>query len=175
MIYASSTVTAAVVPYALYGSDTATVAVTYKGQTSRTFRSPIAPTAPGVFTANASGSGQAAALNENGSLNKTSNPAAIGSIIVLYATGEGITTPAGVDGKIAGTPPLPQVVQPVTVNIGGTTADLAYGGAAPTLVAGVLQINARIPPGITPGDAIPVQLNIGGVNAPTVTIAVSGQ
>ncbi len=114
-------------------------------------------------------------MNQDGSLNSSSNPAPIGSIVTLFVTGEGQTTPAGVDGKIAGSVPLPQVVQPVSVTIGNTVASIAYGGAAPGEVAGVMQLNVVVPPGVTPGDAVLVQITIGGVTSPTVTIAVSAQ
>ena len=175
IIYASSGVTAAIVPYRLFGASKADVTVTFQGRTTRVTTVPVAAAAPAFFTRNASGSGQAAALNENGTLNLAATPAAIGAIITFYATGEGATTPAGVDGKIAGTVLLPQVIQPVSVTIGGVSADLLYAGAAPSLVAGVMQINARIPVGITPGAAVPVQLTIGGATSPTVTVAVSAQ
>ena len=175
MIYASSGVTAAIVPYRLFGASKADVTVTFQGRTTRVTTVPVAPTAPAFFTRNSSGSGQAAAINQNGLLNLITAPAPIGTIVTLYATGEGTTTPAGVDGKVAGGVPLPQVIQPVTVTIGGNPAELPYAGAAPTLVAGVMQINARIPIGTTPGDAVPVQITIGGVASPTVTLAVSAQ
>src|SRR5258708_3841145 len=99
----------------------------------------------------------------------------MGVVVTSTPAEEANPLPAGVDGKIAGAVPLPQVVQPVTVQIGGTGAEILYGGAAPTLVAGVMQLNVRIPTGITPGDAVPVQLTIGGVTSPTVTLAVSAQ
>ena len=175
MIYASAGVTAAIVPYRLFGASKADVTVTFQGRTTRVTTVPVAPTAPAFFTRNSSGSGQAAAINQNGLLNLVTTPAPIGTIVTLYATGEGTTTPAGVDGKVAGGVPLPQVIQPVTVTIGGNPVELTYAGAAPTLVAGVMQINARIPIGTTPGDAVPVQITIGGVASPTVTLAVSAQ
>jgi len=48
-----------------------------------------------------------------------------------------------------------------------------YAGAAPTLVAGVMQINVQVPSGIAPGNSIPVVLTIGGVRSRQVTIAVT--
>ena len=98
-----------------------------------------------------------------------------GGVITLYATGEGQTTPAGVDGKLAGTTNLTIPVQGVSVTIGGLPAVIDYAGAAPTLVAGVLQLNVEVPTGFAAGAAIPVVLQIGGVKSPTVTIAVSAQ
>ena len=96
-----------------------------------------------------------------------------GSIIVIFATGEGPTDPPGVDGKPALSTPLPQPLARVTVTIGGIGADVIYAGAAPLYVAGVLQVNARIPAAVTPGDAVPVVVTVGNSSSQAgVTIAV---
>jgi len=59
------------------------------------------------------------------------------------------------------------------VSIGGIDAVVSYAGAVPTLVAGIMQINAQIPIGIPPGSAVPVVVTMGGVRSRTATIAVS--
>jgi uncharacterized protein (TIGR03437 family) len=173
LIYTSAGVVAAIVPYSVSGLNSAQVSVIYQGKTSSVSTLSVAPSAPGIFTANASGSGQAAALNQDGTLNSAANPAPAGSVITLYATGEGQTSPGGVDGQIAGLKNLASPLQPVSATIGGLPAVIDYAGAAPTLVAGVLQVNVEVPAGFAPGSSIPVVLQIGGVNSPTVTIAVS--
>jgi uncharacterized protein (TIGR03437 family) len=175
LVYTSATAVAAIVPYSVYGLTSADVAVIYQGKPSSVSTLPVALSAPGIFTANASGSGQAAALNQDGTLNSAANPASAGSVITLFATGEGQTSPAGVDGKVAGTTNLTTPVQGVNVTIGGLPAVLNYAGGAPTLVAGVLQLNVTVPSGFAGSGAVPVVLQIGGVNSPTVTIAVSAQ
>jgi uncharacterized protein (TIGR03437 family) len=96
-------------------------------------------------------------------------------VVSFYGTGEGQTTPGGVDGKIASGPTYPSPIQNSSVTIGGLPAVVDYLGAAPTLVAGVLQFNAEIPTGVITGQAVPVVLKIGGVSSQTVTIAVSAQ
>jgi uncharacterized protein (TIGR03437 family) len=98
----------------------------------------------------------------------------LGSIISLYATGEGQTTPGGVDGKLA-TAPYPTPNLPVNVTIGGIIVNnLQYVGGAPGNVAGLLQINVAVPAGVTPGSAVPVVIRVGNVTSQTgVTIAVS--
>ncbi len=53
---------------------------------------------PGIFFT--AGSTQAAVLNQDGSPNSASNPAAAGSIITIFETGEGVLTPAGQDGRV---------------------------------------------------------------------------
>jgi uncharacterized protein (TIGR03437 family) len=77
-----------------------------------------------------------------------------------------------VDGAITGsTPPLP--ILPVSVQIGGLDAIVEYAGAAPGIVAGVLQVNARIPDSAHAGPAVSVVVKVGGKNSqPGVTVAV---
>jgi len=170
LVYVSATQSAAVVPYGVSGSSVVTVS--YGGQTSSPVTLPVAGAAPGLFSANSSGTGQAAALNEDGSFNSPARPAAIGNIITLFATGEGQTTPAGIDGKLASDLP-PSPLLPVTLTIGGHQAAVLYAGGAPGEVAGVMQINVRVPAGITPGDAVPVVLQVADVQGlEYVTIAV---
>ena len=92
--------------------------------------------------------------------------------MVLYATGEGQTVPDGVDGLLTGTT-LRRPALPVSVTIGGQPAEVLYAGSAPGLVSGVLQVNARIPAGVTTGPAIPVVVTVGGASSQAgVTLAV---
>jgi uncharacterized protein (TIGR03437 family) len=128
--------------------------------------------APGIFTTDASGAGQAAAINEDGSLNSPIHPAQRGSIVTVFCTGEGQTTPPGVDGKIADQI-LPKPLAPVSVQIGGTSVTPLYAAAAGAAVAGALQVNVQIPASATPGEKVPVQIRVGGVSSQSnVTIAV---
>ena len=170
LVYVSATQSAAVVPYEVFASTVVTVS--YGGQVSSPVTLPVAWTAPALFTTNSSGAGQAAAINADGSLNSAARPAAIGDVITLFATGEGQTMPAGIDGKLAGNPP-PSPLLPVTLTIGGQQGAVLYAGGASGAPAGLMQINTRIPAGITSGDAVPVVLQVGDVQAPqAVTIAV---
>jgi uncharacterized protein (TIGR03437 family) len=163
ILYTSATQVSAIVPYAISGN-TADVAVTFQNGVSATSVG-IAASAPGLFTSDSTGKGQAAAFNQDGSLNGSAVPAKAGDAIVLYATGEGLTTPAGTDGKLASTPaPAPNL--PVTVQIAGQTAHVIYAAGAPGQVAGMMQINAEIPGGIAPGDAVPVVLQVGTATSP---------
>ena len=173
MIYTSATQVAAIVPYELTGAS-AQVTATYQGQTSASVTVAVAPSAPGLFTHGSTGQGQAAAINQDGSINTSAKPAPIGSIISLYATGEGQTSPAGVNGKPATTPlPIPNL--PVSVTIGGVTVNnLQYVGGAPGEVAGLLQINVQIPSGVLAGNSVPIVLNVGGkTSQASVTLAVA--
>jgi uncharacterized protein (TIGR03437 family) len=161
-----------VVPYAVDGATSAQVVVEYAGVPSNPVSLPVAPASPAIFSSGSTGRGQGAILNEDGSPNSAANPADRGAIVVLFATGEGQTDPPGEDGQSA-REPYPKPRQKVSVTIGGQPADILYAGAAPTLVAGVLQINTRVPTGITPGASVPVVLAVGTSNSPpTITIAV---
>jgi uncharacterized protein (TIGR03437 family) len=172
LVYASSGQLGAVVPYSVAGNATTSVQASYLGVLSPPAILPVVPSTPGIFTQSAQGWGAGAILNQDLSVNSSSNPAARGDYIAIYATGEGETTPSGVDGVITGsTPPLP--ILPVSVQIDGLDAVVEYAGAAPGIVAGVLQVNARIPDGAHPGHSVPVLVKIGGKTSPPgVTVAV---
>jgi uncharacterized protein (TIGR03437 family) len=159
ILYASATQVAAIVPYAITGT-TAQVVVTYQGEDSAPFTVPVAVAAPGVFTSNQLGSGQAAAINAaDGRFNSAVNPVKIGGSISLYATGEGQTSPAGVDGRVSSTATGP--VLPVTVTVDGISALIQYAGGVPGQVAGLMQVNVQIPDGVQPGGYVPVVLQVG--------------
>jgi trimeric autotransporter adhesin len=174
ILYASGTQLAAIVPYAVVGP-TAQVKVSWQGQESVPFPVSVAPASPGVFTSNQTGAGQAAAINATGGTpNSAANPVPIGGTVLLYATGEGQTQPAGVDGKLAGSTP-PHPLLPVSVTVGGVPATVQSAGGVPGQVAGLIQVSVQIPAGVQPGGYVPVFLKIGdAMSGPGVWIAVSG-
>lgn len=130
---------------------------------------------PGIFTRDSSGKGLAAAINEDASINGSDNPAAPGSVVVLWATGAGLTDLPQQDGSINSSP-LAQPLLPVTVQIGGVPVTVEYAGAAPGLVAGVIQINVRIPANFNQSGELPVVLKVAaspptaGSNLPTIYV-----
>ncbi len=173
--YVSATQLAVIVPYEVAGTGSAVVEVAYLNQLSPPFSVSVAAVAPGIFTANSSGTGQAAAINVTGGvLNSATAPAKIGDYISLYLTGEGQTNPPGVDGKLA-TLPLPSPTVPVTATIGGVAATVQYKGAVYGAVAGLMQVNLLIPAGIAPGGYVPVVVTVGSASTPngSIWIAVS--
>jgi uncharacterized protein (TIGR03437 family) len=139
----------------------------------------IAAAAPGIFTADGSGAGEAAAINTGATsglvtLNSTTNPANIGDTVSLYLTGEGNYNPVPLAGTTntgyiipLGLTPLPQISPLPTVNIGGVDASLgvSYAGVVPGSIIGVLQINVVVPLGSATGATVPVAVTIGGVAA----------
>jgi len=173
LLYVSATQINAVVPFEIAGCTQATLQVVYQGTSSTGMALPCASAAPGLFTFNASGSGQAVAANQDGTFNGPSSPAAKGSYVTLYFTGGGQTNPPGVTGSITGTSTLEWLTQGATVTVGGTAATVAFDGAAPTLVDGVMQLNIQLSPNTPSGNALPVVVTVGNTASPTTaTLAV---
>lgn len=157
-------------PYEIAGLPAVTVQVLYKGAVAGQTSVPVTDASPAVFAV-AGGTGPAAALNQDGTINSATNPAPRGSVVTLFATGEGQTDPAGVDGQLAASP-YPQPAADVSVRVGGYGGDILFAGEAPGMV-GVLQINVRLPGGYAPSGALPVVLQVGGDVSPAgVAIAV---
>ncbi len=172
MIYTSAGQLAAVVPYEIAGQSTVPVVVSYNGNKSAPVTIPVAASVPGLFTANEQGTGQAAALNQDNTYNSSNNPAARGTVIQLFGTGEGLISPALPDGALATSAPYPKPMLPVSATIGGQPATVEYAGTAPEGVAGFFQINLVIPMSVNPGN-VPVVITVGGASSPSaVTIAV---
>ncbi len=140
----------AVVPYGVAGRDITRVWVSHKGWNSNVVVQAVSDTVLGVFTQAASGLGPALALNQDGTLNSLDNPAARGSVMTVYFTGSGRTSPPGADGIIAGDNPS-RLVDPFSVSIGGHKANVTYAGSAPRMVSGVLQIRFVVPDAIDAG------------------------
>jgi uncharacterized protein (TIGR03437 family) len=170
VMYTSATQVSAIVPYAAPGVSTQVV-VQYQGLSTAPVSVPLAATAPGIFTADGTGRGAAAVINRDGSSNNSGSPAPPGSVVTFFATGEGVTVPAGVDGRVTGTV-LPKPVAPVTATIGGVPATVLFAGEAPNDVAGVMQVNVTVPTNL-PAGAVPLVLTVGAASSqPGVTIAV---
>ena len=173
MIYASAGQVNTVVPYGVSGKTTTQVQVQYNGGTSAAFSMPVQAATPAIFTQDASGIGPGAILNQNYQVNSAANRAGQGEAIMIYCTGGGVTNPPGTDAAVVAAP-YPQLTLPVTVTIGGIDSPvLYYIGAAPGAIAGLVQINAQVPTGVTPGSAVPISVKIGSwTSQPGVTVAV---
>ncbi len=172
MLFAFATQLNAIVPFDLGAERFVDVQVEFEGVTSPPTRYFVSLARPGIFTLAGSGVGQAAVLNEDFTVNGAANPARAGSIVQLFATGGGATTPPSVDGALT-TAPFPAPNLRVKLEIDGQLGDILYGAAAPGLVAGVLQINARLPASISSGPNKNVTLMLGDAVSPFgPTIAV---
>ncbi|HEY3738859.1 MAG TPA: IPT/TIG domain-containing protein, partial [Bryobacteraceae bacterium] len=142
----------------------------------------IALDAPGLFSLDGSGAGQAAAMNYSATtqtytLNGTKTAAAAGDTVIFYETGEGayaasIATPTGYLVPTTLTP-IPQMNPLPSVTIGGQQATVTYAGPSTGSLLGILQISAIVPAGSATGPAVPVSLSIGTDAAQSgITLAI---
>lgn len=169
--YAATNQISGVTPFELAGHMSTNIRVANGDRVISDLAIPVAPTSPAIFTLDASGVGPGAILNQDSSVNSPSNPAGKGTIVALFGTGAGQTDPPGVDGQITGAVSTP--ILPVSLQIGGLDAEVLYAGTAPGLVAGVLQVNVRIPLAAASGFSVPVVLTVGQTSGPAgVTLAV---
>ena len=161
----------AILPFSASTSGTAEVVVNYQGNQSQAFSISMAQAAVRLFTANASGVGPAAALNQDSTINTATNPADKGSIVQLFGTGAGAVNPAVVEGGLAGTT-LCWVTLIYSATVSGENATVYYAGTAPTLVYGAYQFNVRLPADVATGSA-EIVLTVGNSqNQPGVTVYV---
>jgi uncharacterized protein (TIGR03437 family) len=163
------------VPYGIAGRPTTSVQVSYFGVSSSGLSYNVVAAVPGIYTVSQTGTGQGAILSQNNAVNGTNNPAAKGSVIAIYMTGEGVTNgPSSVTGTLApldGTG-LYHPVGTVTATVGGLPAQVLYSGSAPGLVYGVMQVNVQIPAN-SPSGAQPVVVTVGSAPSQTgVTVVV---
>lgn len=152
----------AVVPFEVTEGPNTLVSIQSAEQTIGPLKLPVATAAPGIFTLNQTGSGQAAVVNQDGTINSSSNPAPRGSVISLYITGAGTLGPYLNDGAVGPlSPPFPAPLAPIAATIANIAATITFAGQAPGLIAGVTQVNLEVPQGATPG-VVPISISAGG-------------
>jgi uncharacterized protein (TIGR03437 family) len=167
-LYVSSTQINVIVPYEANGQATTSIVVTYQNVQSAPFTFNVAARAPGIYTSNSQGFGQAAALNQNGTFNGSGTgtaPAPQGSVVQFYLTGGGQTSPTSSTGSVTPNNGTLYLVPNATATVGGQPATVQFAGGAPGLVAGVIQVNVVMPKGVT-GNALPVVISIDGIASP---------
>ncbi len=156
------------------------VVVTFNGNASQPKTVQLAQFSPAIFTFPGTGLGPAVAVNSaDGSVSQpdglvpgvSAHPASRGSIIIIYANGLGPVNPPAQNGA-----PSLDTLRRTTTNpvvlIGGVAADLLFAGMSPQF-PGVNQVNARVPATAPIGNAVPLQLQVGGLTtSDQVTIAV---
>ena len=168
MAYASARQVNAIAPFGL-SSQSVQVRIEHQGRLSEPFSIAVAPSSPGIFSVDGSGSGQGLIINQDGTLNSAGNPAPVGSVILLYATGAGLLSPTGQDGAVVTADSLPRVMLPVSAEVGrqqggqtgGQSAEVLYAGGGPGIVEGIIQVNLRIPSTASTGPSVPIVLRIG--------------
>jgi uncharacterized protein (TIGR03437 family) len=155
------------VPWELQGQTEARVKVIYDYINGAVVTVQLADYSPAFFEV---GSGAVAALDANYKLVSTTNAQSAGQVVMLYANGLGPVTNQPASGEPAPYSPLAQTKTIPVVTIGGKQADVSFSGLAPGF-AGLYQINATIPSGLTAGNQ-PITVSIGGKTSKASNIAV---
>lgn len=115
------------------------------------------------------GDDRAIALNQDGSLNGPDNPAAPGSVLSLFFTGQGPVDPPVPTGQKAPFGPFALVTSDSSVSIGGVDTGIRYLGLAPGF-AGLAQANVALSEGVT--GRLPVTITIAGEASNTAFVWV---
>ena len=171
ILYARTDQMSVIVPFEV-GTGLINMQILVNGTAMANMQVPVVSAAPAIFTTASSGSGQGAIINQDGTINATSNAAVRGSVIAIYMTGGGAVTPAGQSGALASTTQLQPIADRVGITIAGQTAAVTFAGAVPGSLFGLYQVNATVPSSVAAGTA-PVLVSIGGATSPTgVTVAV---
>jgi len=170
LFYSVAGQVAGFVPFGVAGKSSTQVQVKYNSVLSPAVAIPVYDAVPGIFTADESGGGQGAILNQDGSYN-AQTPESPGNIIQIIGTGGGQTTPTGRDGAVAASGEALQL--PVQVFIDGNAATdvsaVSWAGAP----EGIFSAKARIPANTRHPANVPVVVQIGDKQTqPGVTVSV---
>jgi uncharacterized protein (TIGR03437 family) len=159
VLYAQSRQINAVAPVELSGRTQTNITVLYNQATLGPITAPVAAYgSPGIYRLQAGVSSQAAAVNQDGTLNGPSNPAARGSVVSVWGTGFGLIDPSCATGGL--NPPGPvNLAAGLSVFLADGSppgvpvayAPARYAGSAPALPCGVEQINLLVPTYVPPG------------------------
>jgi uncharacterized protein (TIGR03437 family) len=149
LLYASATQVNALVPYEIAADSVAMLKLEFNGLSSVELGIPVVPAAPAIFTLDFTGQGGAVVLNQDDSVNSPSNPAARGSRIQIFATGDGVTSPPSITGEITGTE-IKKPVLPIAVSVGGLNASGTAAISALHAITGLLQVEAVVPQSVAP-------------------------
>ena len=147
LLYVSRNQINAVAPFGLSARSQVTVDAVYNGRSAK-FVVPVKETQPGLFTLSGNGRGLVVAVS-GAAVNGESAQADRGGVVTLWASGLGGFEAALRDGDV------PRAVNALRerpkVTMDGQPVEILYSGAAPGLVAGVVQLNLRIPATAKPG------------------------
>jgi uncharacterized protein (TIGR03437 family) len=176
LLYSSYGQVTLIVPYSLVPFTTLTMQVMINGMPANPMTVTVTDQGISLFSVSNS---QAAALNQDGTLNSPQNPAQPGSTVMLFGTGGGVTVPPSVAGQVT-----PLVLRPLArfpvIQIGNEVmpTSAAWAGAAPGLLSGVTQINLQLPDVIPtvqgyPAGTLPLYLVEDSFYGNSVTISVA--
>lgn len=174
MIYAAAGQVSCFVPYGAAAAGDVRIEVEYQGTRSLAVRVPVALSKPALISADSSGSGLAAALNQDNTFNSQTGSLP-GDVVVLFGVGGPQTNPPSRDGETYQSP-IPAFTDTVKVFWNGVQApasDVLYAGPAPGLTHGVWQLNVRTPAGAARGSRQHIMVQIGDSwTQPGVLVAI---
>ena len=154
VLYASPNQVNAIVPFVAFGRKQATISVRRNGVDTARAVVAITRAQPEIFKLP---TGQAAALNEDGTVNSKDNPARAGSLVSVWGTGAPDWPRDTKDGSVNPSTPL------LYLGIGAagyqSYSQVTFAGAAPGMVAGVFQINFRLPANVNPPELGMVEIH----------------
>lgn len=137
-------------------------------------------TAPGIFSPGQNGMGSASADDAGYKLIGPNNPAKPGDTPMLFMTGMGAVTPALADGMPSSPTGLPlnwiDIANASALQVyfdGRASPSIPFAGVAPGYPAGLYQINAQIPSGISNGDDY-IDILTPDAETEQVTVAIAG-
>jgi uncharacterized protein (TIGR03437 family) len=118
----------------------------YNGAPFGPFDEPVLFANPTFFRLQPGISTQAAAINQDGTINGPGNPASAGSVVSLYGTGFGQTNPSCITGALNAPMPVNLALGvSVGLNAGSPGPQVQYAGGAPGLLCGAVQVNIMVP------------------------------
>jgi uncharacterized protein (TIGR03437 family) len=153
ILSASSKQINAVVPFGVQPGTLAVISVRSGRQAIDVFELPVRFMSPGVF---------ATLLNADWSENTQSNPVSRGSVVTFLMTGLGSYDVLIEDGSLGPiSPPFPSVPDRVTAMVGGHPAEVVFAGQCPGVIAGVVQVNVRIPSSLPDPGVYNISVTVG--------------
>jgi uncharacterized protein (TIGR03437 family) len=172
------------VPFTISGS-TATIQVTstLSGQSlsSAVVTVPVAAVAPGLFSANGTGSGTGYYYDSSGLVAEYSQAVQLGDTVVLFATGFGATNPPVATGTLGPTPGAAAAAT-VTMTINNQSVPVTFAGLEPGDLEGALpgydEVVFTVPSTLTVptgqlSATFPVVVTVGGVATQSVNLVVA--
>jgi uncharacterized protein (TIGR03437 family) len=169
LLYVSNGQINALVPYSISANTSQQLLVRNNNAQTVPISLPVAAAQPAIF---GPGTGSQGFVFVGSALADSSHPATAGDTVTMYCAGLGAVDQVFPAGSGAPSDPLARTVNPVTVSIGGLDARVEFAGLTPNF-AGLYQINAVVPSGVAPGNAVEVLIKVAGQTSPGgVTMAV---
>jgi uncharacterized protein (TIGR03437 family) len=139
VVYSDANQINLVMPFAIAASRAASIQVTTPAGTGTVAGLQVTAARPQIFPL---------LVNQDGTINTPANPAPRGSVVTFWGTGGGVMDSGMVDGAVS-RPQLGKPAARVAVALGRLSpsdqGEVTYAGAAPGMIAGVLQVNFRVP------------------------------